>query len=118
MLGILFAGFFFFSRCRNKGLERLYSALLEGMLQNELSKLGLQLQTLPPSRPPHLAHFSLSPHLMHTSEQLPVEGSKVVGYILGLHSVDLCVSRGDLDFLRQRHLVAGRGTGLGSLLGF
>lgn len=55
---------------------------------------------------------------MHTSEQLPVEGSKVVGYILRLHSVDLCVSRGDLDFLRQRHLVAGRGTGLGSLLGF
>lgn len=51
--------FFFFFRCRNKGLERVYSALLEGMLQSELSKLGLQLQTLPPSRPPHLAHFSL-----------------------------------------------------------
>lgn len=57
---------------------------------------------------------SLSPHLVHTSEQLPVEGSKVVGDILWLHSVNLCVSRRDLDFLWERHLVAGRGTRLGS----
>jgi len=40
---------------------------------------------------------------VHTSEELPVEGSKVVGNVLGLHSVDLCVSRGDLDLLREGH---------------
>lgn len=66
-----------------------------------------------------MAHFSLrpqpsssrSPHLVHTSEQLPVERSQVVGHILRFHSVDLRVSRGDLDLLREGHLVAGRGMG-------
>ena len=43
-----------------------------------------------------------------------MESSKVVGHILRLHSVDLCVSRRDLDFLGEGHLVVGMGTGLGS----
>lgn len=46
-----------------------------------------------------------------------MEGREVVGDILRLYSVDLGVSRGDLDFLGEGHLVAGRGTGLGSPLG-
>lgn len=69
----------------------------------------------PPGPPPRR---SLSPHLVHTSEQLPVEGSEMVGNILWLHAVNLCVSRGDLDFLRKRHLMASRGTGLGSPVGY
>lgn len=51
---------------------------------------------------------------MHTAEQLPVEGSKVVGDVLRLPSVDLCVSRGDLDLLGEGHLVAGRDMGWAS----
>lgn len=76
---------------------------------------GPYIWHIPPAWP--LAQHQPQSHLVHTAEQLPVEGRKVVGNILRLHSVDLGVSRGDLNFLGEGHLVAGRGTGLGSPLG-
>lgn len=57
---------------------------------------------------PGASTFPAQPHLVHTSEQLPVESSQMIGHIFRLHPVDLCVSRGDLDLLRKGYLVAGR----------
>lgn len=41
-----------------------------------------------------------------------MEGSQVVGNILGLQPVDLCLSRGPLDLFGEGNLVAGRVSGV------
>lgn len=95
----------FFSKIRGQKLREVLGALPQGVLQG-----SIRAYALPPcpqsSSSPH-------PHLVHTAEQLPVEGGKVVGDVLRLPSVDLGVPRGDLDLLGEGHLVAQRGTGAG-----
>ena len=78
----------------------------------ERPKQNFQPGVLPLCRPQ--PSCSLSPHLVHTAEQLPVESGKVVGHVLRLPAMDLRVSRGDLDLLRKGHLVGQAGAqGLG-----
>lgn len=88
--------------------QRLTKVILVApcVLQEAGSQEQISCHTPAPHQPPS--------HLVHTAEQLPVEGSKMVGNIFGLHPVDLCVSRGDLDLLRKGYLAAGgvRGTWL------
>ena len=104
----------FFPRFGDKGLERFWRHTVPGHAARTRSVLS---RTFSPecclSAGPQPS-CSLSPHLVHTAEQLPVESGKVVGHVLRLPAMDLRVSRGDLDLLRKGHLVGQAGAqGLG-----
>lgn len=105
----------FLPRYGDKGLERFWRHIAPGHAARARSVLT---RTFSPERCLSAGpqpSCSLSPHLVHTAEQLPVEGGKVVGHVLRLPAMDLRVSRGHLDFLRKGHLVgqaAAQGLGL------
>lgn len=111
---VLSLRFFLFPRYGDKGLETFWR---QPAPRHAARARSVLTRTFSPERCLSAGpqpSCSLSPHLVHTAEQFPVEGGKVVGHVLRLPTMDLRVSWGDLDLLRKGHLVGQAGAqGLG-----